>query len=55
MKTLINILIFIVFVSLLTVILLGGVVLLQEPKCGVASSQERLEMRCQKSLYYYRG
>ncbi|MTC57445.1 MULTISPECIES: preprotein translocase subunit SecG [Providencia] len=33
----------------------GGLVLLQEPKCATASPQERVEMRCQKALYDYRG
>lgn len=35
--------------------LVGGVVLLQEPKCATASQAERLEMRCQKALNAYRG
>ncbi|EPL6457019.1 preprotein translocase subunit SecG [Providencia rettgeri] len=55
MKTLFNILMFIVFIFLLTVILLCGVVLLQEPKCATAPLQERIEMRCQKALYDTRG
>lgn len=44
------------FMSLFLIgLLLGGVVLLQEPKCATASQQERVEMRCQKALYYHRG
>lgn len=55
MKILINILIFSVFILLLNLILLGCVVLLQEPKCATAPLQERIEMRCQKALYDTRG
>ncbi|WP_272524187.1 preprotein translocase subunit SecG [Providencia sp. PROV230] len=55
MKILFNILMFIVFILLLTVVLLHGVVLLQEPKCTTAPLQERIEMRCQKALYDTRG
>ncbi|MFD1091533.1 preprotein translocase subunit SecG [Providencia vermicola] len=55
MKALIDILIFGVFVLLLNLILLSGVVLLQEPKCATAPLQERVEMRCQKALYDTRG
>ncbi|MEY0729103.1 preprotein translocase subunit SecG [Providencia rettgeri] len=55
MNTLISILIFSVFILLLNLILLGGVVLLQEPKCATAPLQERIEMRCQKALYDTRG
>lgn len=55
MKTLISILIFIVFILFLSLILLGGLVLLQEPKCATAPLQEQIEIRCQKALYDTRG
>lgn len=34
---------------------ISGLVLLQEPKCATAPLQERVEIRCQKALYYHRG
>lgn len=32
-----------------------GVMLLQEPKCETATPKARVDMRCQKALYYHRG
>lgn len=55
MKTGINVLICVCFIVLLSAVLWAGVWLLQEPKCATATQAERLELRCQKALYEYRG
>ena len=55
MNTLIKLAIVAVFLLLLSLVLIGGVVLLQEPKCTTATPKEQLEMRCQKALSHYRG